>query len=195
MSRLLALGLVAVLVSGAAAGGNPDVRVYIDFDPPNYAHEMVPVPYETFDAYVCMDNVEGGVTTVSFRVTDLVAEYPAVFATQNWTQLFPGQLPLCWPYSEWGSTIHADDCMTEDDGPVLVGYLSYFYLGNGSACLEILDHVGYPRWVVDCADPGEVDYYCVLANGRINGGACPDGDCTQTPLQDGTWGMVKAMYR
>ena len=195
MKWLLVAGLIVLLVSTAHAGSNPDVRIYIDFDPPNYVHGVAPEPYEMFDAYVCMDQVGGGVMTVSFRVTDLMLEYPGMVGTQSWTQLFPGQLPICWPWSDWGSTIYSEECMTEEEGPVLVGYLSYFYLGYGSGCLEILDHADYPRWVVDCGEPGEVDLYCVLAHGSINGGACPDGDCPAVPVADGTWGTIKSMYR
>jgi len=193
MRLLLTVSLALGLVSAACAGGNPNVRTYIDFDPPNYVHEFTTELYTSFEAYVCMDQVDSGVTAVSFRVTNLVQEYPWVVATQSWYQLFPGDLPLYWPWL--GSTIVSTECMTEDEGPVLVGYLSYFCVGDGPACLEILDHSDYPRWVVDCADPCEVDFYCVLANASINGGVCPEGDCSPVPVENGSWGSIKSMYR
>ena len=184
-----------VLVSSAHAGSNPDVRIYIDYAPPNYVHDIAPDLYTSFNAYVCLDQVEGGVICISFRVTDLMAEHPGVVGSQSWTQLFPGDLPIYWPW--WGTTICSTECMKQDDGPVLVGYLTYFYVGynSPSACIEILDHQDYPRWVVDCSDPGEVDYYCVLAHGSINGGVCPQGDCSQVPVQGETWSTIKSMYR
>ena len=84
------------------------------------------------------------------------------------------------------------DCLNWD--PVLVGYVSLFYLG-GACHLEILDHGEYPRWVVDCGDPGEVDEYCVYQNGSIGGALAPAGDCDGTPVEARSWGSIKSMYR
>jgi hypothetical protein len=72
--------------------------------------------------------------------------------------------------------------------------MSIFYLG-GDCSLEIVDHLEYPRWVVDCSDPGEVDYYCVYMNGSIGEAVAPAGDCPGTPVEPATWGSIKAMYR
>ena len=194
MNRLLALGLV-LLACSAHAGGNPDIRIYIDFDPPNYVHEIMPEQYTTFDAYVCLDQVGEGVTCASFRLPDLVEECPGVIATGSWTILMHGDLPICYyPWMYGGTFLCSYECCTAEEEPVLLGYATYFYLG-GSCCLHILDNVEYPRWVVDCRDPGEVDHYCVLANGSINGGECPAGDCSPVPVQGGTWGTIKSLYR
>jgi len=88
MSRLLALGLVAVLAVGAHAGGNEGVRIYIDFDPPNYVHEAYPVPYTLVDAYVCLDTLGDGVSSVSFALLDPAASCPDVIGVATWTSLF-----------------------------------------------------------------------------------------------------------
>jgi hypothetical protein len=45
MRTFLALLMVAALAVPAFAGGNPCVRSYIDFDPPNHLHEYIPMPY------------------------------------------------------------------------------------------------------------------------------------------------------
>ena len=84
MNRLLALGLVVALASGAYAGGNPDVRIYIDFDPTDYVHSIEPLIYTMFDAYVCLDTVVGGVACVSFAMNDPVASCPGVVAAAVW---------------------------------------------------------------------------------------------------------------
>ncbi|MCK4513140.1 hypothetical protein KAW64_15440 [bacterium] len=194
MSRLLTLGLLVLLAPSAFAGANPDVRIYIDFDPPNYVHEFTPELYTQFRAYVCLDSAPGGVTSVSFGVNDLLEEYPGVVGSGAWVNLFPGW-PLPPPTMPGGTTIHASECVTEGQGPILVGYMEYFCIGTGSACLEVLDHWDFQRWVVDCSDPGEVDYYCVLSHGSINGGTCPDGDCEPVPVRDQSWGAVKSLYR
>ena len=83
-------------------------------------------------------------------------------------------------------------CESED--PELVGFVSMFYLG-GSCSIEILDHDEYPRWVVDCDDPWEIDEYCVYMNGSIGGAELPPGDCEFTPVEDASWGAIKSLYR
>ena len=88
----------------------------------------------------------------------------------------------------------SSECMLSEDEPVLVAVVTFFYLG-GSGCLEIRDHEEYPRWVVDCSEPGEVDQYCVLAHGSIGGSPCPDGGCQPAPVQGETWGTIKSLYR
>lgn len=84
--------------------------------------------------------------------------------------------------------------MLEESEPIAAAVVTFFYLG-GSGCLQILDHADYPRWVVDCGQPQEVDQYCVLAHGSIGGLVCPEGDCGAVPVEEGTWGMVKSLYR
>lgn len=94
MNRLLTLGLAVVLAGVAHAGGNPDVRIYVDFDPPNYAHSISPEPYTTVEAYICLDNLGIGFDSVSLGLTDLSAEYPGSCVSPSITYLLPGQLPL-----------------------------------------------------------------------------------------------------
>ena len=194
MSRLLALGLVVVLASVVSAGGNPDVRIYIDFDPPNYVHELpAPTPYTTIHAYVCLDQLDEGVTMLSFRMDDLMEACPGVFAALSFDRLFGSTtIPLGPPWQPGGTTLVSDACRNEDVVPA--GVINLFYLG-GSCCIQILDHSDYPRWVVDCGYPLDFDQYCVLAHGSIGGAPSPDGDCDGVPVQDDTWGTIKSLYR
>jgi hypothetical protein len=90
MKHLLLLGVVLLLASSAYAGGNPGVRIYIDFDPPNYMHAISPEPYSEVEAYVCMDNLGTGMTSVSFASTNLQTEYPGLCDTLSFTRLLPG---------------------------------------------------------------------------------------------------------
>ena len=192
MKRLLVCLLPLLLASAATAAGNPDARIYIDFDPPNYVHECVPELYQTFDAYVCLDSLGEGVTSISFRMNDPTTTCPGVFAPPSWISLFPGGILCPAPWHPNGTTVPSTECLSGD--VVIIGYVPLFYLG-GNCCLEILDHVYFPRWVVDCSDPGEVDYYCVLSNGRVGGAECPDGDCVPVPVKSSTWGAMKSLYR
>jgi hypothetical protein len=66
----------------------------------------------------------------------------------------------------------------------------------GDCCVNILDDPAFPRWVVDCTLPnGLVDFYCVLENGTIGAADCLEGDCDIVPVEDATWGGIKALYR
>ena len=84
MSRLLVVVALVSLACSAHAGGNPDVRIYIDFDPPNYVHEIEPAPYTTIDAYVCLDEIGEGLTAVSFMLSYPPIDCPGVVATAAW---------------------------------------------------------------------------------------------------------------
>ena len=194
MNRLLVLGLVVLLASSAHAGGNPDIRIYIDFDPPDYVHAVQPAQYTTVSAYVCLDQLGEGVKSIAFRTNDLEDDYPGVCAAANFVVLLPGLHGITnIPWWDPGVALTSSECMTEE--PVLIGRLDFFYLG-GSACLEIRDHLEFPRWVVDCAEPvGEVDTYCVLAHGVIGDATCAEGDCVPVPVEEGSWGTIKSLYR
>lgn len=191
MKRMLVVGLVLAVACTAMAGGNPNVKGYISFDAAGaLMHDITPTPFVAFDAYVCFTDVEMGLTTVSFMLSDPTVTCPGAFAPPSFTNLLPGNLAIgAW---NTGVTLASTDCMT---GPtVVVGKLNLFPLGAG-CCLELLDHPDYPRWVVDCNDPGLVDYYCVIAHGNIGGVGCPEGDCGASPVEDTTWGGIKALYR
>ena len=190
MKRLLIVGIVMLVAVSAIAGGNPDVKAYIDFEPPNRVHAFVPAPYQTFDAFVCFGDLDMGLTSASFALTDPLVACPGSFAPPSFTNLLPGDLAIGNVYT--GITLSSTGCEVGPD--VCVGKLTLFYLG-GACCIEILDHPDYPRWVTDCNDPAQVDYYCVLSHGSIGGADCPEGDCVINPVEDATWGGIKALYR
>jgi hypothetical protein len=192
MKRLTLAALVLLWASGALAGGNPDVIAYVDFDPPNRVHECSPVPYETFSAYICLGDLDEGVMAVSFALNDILAEYPGCIAAATLIKMFPGDLVIpCDTWTTTGCTVWSSECLPGPDEPAV--RLDLFYLG-GSCCIEILDHAWYTREVVDCSEPEGIDTYCVLSHGSVGGALCLDGDCP-SPVEDGTWGMVKSFYR
>ena len=195
MKTLLAILVIAALAVTATAGDNPQVNAYISFDPAGDPLQNAVSPATGIvNAYFCLGCVEGGMTVVSFRLNDAVATYPGVVVTQGFVNLLPGDLAIGNPFVG-GVTIASTDCMVTD--PVIVGYSSYYYIA-GAACIEILDHDTYARWVVDCQDPGVEDYYCMAGHGSIGGGLCPDPEecpCGGVPVEDATWGGIKALYR
>ena len=197
MKTLLAILVIAALAVTATAGNNPQVYAYISFDPAGdpLQNAVTPAAYTTVDAYVCLGCVEGGMTVISFGLNNAMVECPGVMATQAFVNLLPGGLMIGDPFDGVGATIASTECMTMD--PVIVGYGSYFYLG-GACCLQIVDHADYPRWVVDCQDPGVQDYYCLAGHGSVGGATCPDPEecpCNGSPVEDATWGGIKALYR
>jgi hypothetical protein len=127
MNCLLTAGLLLLLACSAHAGGNPNVRAYIDFDPPNYVHAINPAPYTTVEAYLCLDNVEEGVTSISFMMQRPDEACPAAFVGASWQNFFPsGIIPMNpWPS---GVTVPSTECMAFD--PLVVGVVTTFYLGG-----------------------------------------------------------------
>jgi hypothetical protein len=185
--------LILALAVSAFAGGNPDVQIYISFDQSGaggLVHDTVMEPMVGFNAYVCITELDQGLTGVSFALTDVLTDYPGLFMVASFTNLL--DVPVGDIFT--GISLASSTCRTEE--VVVVGYLFLFPSAAGDLCLEIKDHPDFPRWVVDCTLPdAELDFYCVLSHGTIGGGQCPEGDCPDTPIEEDTWGGIKALYR
>ena len=87
MKRLLVGALLVAIAGSASAGGNPDVRIYVDFDPPNYVHEFTPDLYTITEAHICMDMIGEGLSSVSFRMEDPLSVCPGTMAPPSFTYL------------------------------------------------------------------------------------------------------------
>ena len=194
MKRLLVVGMVLAVASLAFAGGNPEVQIYISFDQTGAGaleHSYTMVPGTFFNAYVCVTGLDMGFTGVSFALTDLNTENPGMFA---FPPVFSTPFETQAGNVYTGISVATGTCRTEE--VVIVGQLSMLPSTAGDVCLEIKDYPAFPRWVVDCHQPyGEVDFYCVLQHGTLGGGPCPDGDCEINPVEDATWGSIKALYK
>ena len=193
MRTILALLMVAALCVPAFAGGNPNVKAYVSFDQSGaggLVHNYTMTQYVGFNAYFCFSDLDMGLTVVSFMINNPLAECPGLFASQSFTNLL--DIIVGDPFT--GMSLASTTCRP---GPVeVVGYLNLFPIAVGDCCVVILDDPDFPRWVVDCTLPnGEVDFYCVLENGTIGAGDCPAGDCDIVPVEDATWGGIKALYR
>jgi len=129
---------VLVLVAGTAVA-NPIVGewLYIDFDPPNFAHRADPPIYTSVDAYLMLDltySGEPGFASVSFRL-DVT---PGMSSPPAFTNLLPGDLAIGnW---ETGITVASTECITTF--PAQVAVLTLFYLGvPGDVSVLLLLHV------------------------------------------------------
>jgi hypothetical protein len=92
---------------------------------------------------------------------------------------------------ENGITVVNPDCW--DTWPVTLGYLSLFYLGN-PGLVEIVPHVDNGHSYITCGDPGEVIDYCYVLHGGIGMQPYETTYCG-SPVENITWGAVKALYR
>ena len=194
MKRILIVGMVLAIASMAFAGGNPNVKAYVSFDQTGGGapeHNYVMTQYVGFNAYFCFTDLDMGLTTVSFMINNPTADCPGLFASQAFTNLL--DIIVGDPYT--GMSLASTTC--RNTPVVVVGYLNLFPVAvTGDCCVVILDDPDFPRWVVDCTQPnGLVDFYCVLENGTIGAADCPPGDCGASPVEDATWGGIKALYR
>ncbi len=191
--RVIAIAVSVLVLVAGTAGANPIVGewLYIDFDPPNFVHRADPPIYTAVDAYLMLDltySGEPGFTAVSFRL-DVT---PGVSSPPVFTNLLPGDVAI----GDWetGITLASTECITSF--PAQIAVLSLYYLGTPGD-VAIYDHPEYPRWVVDCQDPGMDFYYCVYSFGGV--GKDPDvgpfGDCGGSPVEDISWTAIKSLYR
>lgn len=173
MRALTVFLITAAVVATANAGGNPEVRCYVDFDPPNKMHMISPEAGTTVDAYICLDALEMGVTCLSFRLTDVMSQCPGVFSSHSFENLLLGGITVGDPFSYSGVTVCGTECAGPGGVCVAVVHLEYV---DGECCIEIEDHGDFPRWVVDCNDPGQLDYYEIGWHGSVGGACCPLGE-------------------
>ena len=186
MRTLLAFLLVVAIAVPAFAGDNPSVRLYVDFDPGMYIHRVDPAMYTAFDAYFMLDCFTG-ITGVSFMVSNT----PGMSSPAAYEPLLPGGLAIGG--FETGVTVVSSECVVVEPVAVAVGH--YFYL-NLPGDIMIVDHPDFPRWVVDCND--QVDPYCVFMHGGVAKDAIvgdPGCDGVINPVENSSWGGIKALYR
>ena len=200
MRMILAFLMVAALCVPAFAGGNPDVQLYISFDQSGLGgetHTFTTAPYVYFGAYLCVKELGEGFTSVSFAITDVNSLFPP--GTFQFAPTFtptPGMFNTSVGDAFTGITLASGTCITGD--PVVIGSMAFLPTAVIDFCLEIKNYPAFPRWVTDCAEPDAlIDFYCVLSHGTVGVPVppCPDPDCPTSPLEDATWGNIKALYR
>jgi len=200
---LIAIAIAAFCLPAFAQGGNEGAKLFISFEIPvdnaGVVSSVYPAQYETFDAYLGATDLGVGMQGISFKMNDVLVDFPGVFSPPTFTNLLPGDLAIGNYLT--GITLASTDCMNADVGreyidPVIFAKLTLFYLG-GAADVKILDHPEYPRWILNCEDPAVVDFYCIWTHGGVGKEALlGDAECIgNTPVQDATWGAIKSLYR
>jgi len=164
----------------------------IDFSGTASSYEQIvnradPPLYVSFDAYVAIiepvSQGSGGFRNVSF---ELDVSPAGVLAPPSFENLLPGDLAIgSW---DTGITLSSPECVQSGGEVVYIARLGLFYLG-GACDILIRDHPEFPRWVVNCADPGEVAEYVVGNHGGVW------KEPASTPVKATSWGAIKALYR
>ncbi len=187
--RTAIVSLLIVVLGAGITLANPILseNIYIDFDPPHYDHRIDPEPYTPFDAYIMVETFfEGpGFAAISFTL----ALTPGMSASTSLEILLPGYTVL--GEYETGITLTSTDCVTSDMQPMAIAVLHCVYTGMPGD-IEIGYHPEFPGWIVLCDDNLEV--FCILSHGGV--GKQPlAGDCGGNPVEDVSWGAIKALYR
>jgi len=147
-----------------------------------------PQQYTEFDAYIGMYVVGDTPATDGFTAVSFALQFTPellVVPSTSFDALLPGSMHIgSW---EDGITVIGDGCAGGQYEVSYLGCVEVFYLG-GSGDIQIIDHPGYPKWVVDCDDPGAVHEYEVGSQGGV-------WQLPSTPVEARSWGAIKALYR
>jgi hypothetical protein len=194
-TTLLSLLLIALIAGAAFAAENPDIRIFLDADPPNLVHRVDPVASGTFDVYVVLDCFGNGSNGGTRGTAFLLVRTFQGFKLSQTSQL--GGLDFGDAEIDGWTIAAGADCVYPDaDGIVIVGIINYLYLGVPGT-LDLMPHPGTGRSVLDC-DFAEDDEFCVFANFGVGVDPNPgEGECTCTPapVEEETWGGIKGLYR
>jgi hypothetical protein len=77
MVRIAMILSVFLLATAAHAGGNPNVTIYACADwTGEPVHSIETMPYTTCSMYICLGSLEGSVSGMALRLTNLEEEYP-----------------------------------------------------------------------------------------------------------------------
>jgi hypothetical protein len=185
--------MVLAMAVPAFAGQNPNIRAFISFAPtcPDPYVHRTEVCSGLVNCYFVLDNFgpDGGMRQVSmtWTTTGFGMAFAAVYN-------LPGAQVIGGPDNQTGVgwVVSGDSCVYPNEcGIVVVLNQPYFVTGPGT--ITITPNPVDGTLVTDC--DFDADFYCVLANG----GLCmdpPAGDCPPpSPVEDSTWGSIKALYR
>jgi len=191
------VALVALSVAPLMAGQNENCKAFMDVagatDNAGVVTRIDPDAFSLFSVYLgltdCGSGAGEGVKSVSFALT----YPPGMASTAIYENLLPGGLAI----GDWetGVTLAGSGCL---EGPFLIfGVARYIYTGVPGTIVWT-DHPQFPRRVEDCSEPTtQTDFFCVWTNCGV-GQDAPAGEagCTpNTPVEQSSWGAIKALYR
>ncbi len=161
MKRTMIVLVALTLAAVAVAGQNPDVRLYIDFDPPNYVHELrAPAVGDTIRLCVVADSLGSdpgdGLWGAAFRVTrDFGGTYLGAV-----NLLDPATAPIGDPESVDGIALASGgNCI--EGSVVPIAELTYLYDGT----------------------PGTISLLPHSSDGAVTEGGADASSATQAPIR------------
>ncbi len=191
---IIAVAILALSVP-AFAGQNPDIGMYLvtgsDGTGDNYIE-----PVSTFNIYVCFDGFGpgGGMLGASFMFDRTFSGFKLAQ-----TNLLGGLDFGDVETAGWAITSGAD-CAMPVGGVVVAATVQYLYQGTPGT-ITVGPHPVDGMAVADCNN--DLDFFCVhsIAAQGVSGNfgvfmPAPDGTCEPiTPVEDSSWGAIKALYR
>lgn len=199
MKTLIIALVVLVMAVPAFAGQNPNLGIYLDLDTgtPEGENYVCPAPNATFDVYVCFDGFgdNGGMLGAALMFDRTFGGFKL---TQ--TNLLAGLSFGDVEVDGWALTNGADCAYPDANGVLVAGVCQYLYLG-APGTITIVDHPVDANTAADCNN--DLDYWCVhsVESHGVSGnlGVCidaPDGNCEPlSPVEESSWGTIKALYR
>jgi hypothetical protein len=196
MRALLFVSLALLTATTAFAGQNPNITMYVDFDPPNYDFRGDPTANSTIDVYLCCDTFGPG---GALRGVSLVLDFTCsgfVAGAADVTVLHPNaQTVIGGPDNLTnGWVVAAPVCVYPSAaGIVTVARIPWFYLGTPGDIVLLPSPVD-GKATVDCNN--DLDFFCVYSNGGMGQDPSVPGDAgCHTPVEEQSWGAIKALYR
>ena len=199
MRILVALVVVGLLAMPALAGQNPDIRLFITFTEGQYDN-YIEAPAQYQNIYTCADCLS---RTEGEGLWGVAWMFERTFGGTHLatTNLLNGTItPIGNP--DTGVAVASGGlCINSDPpGTGIVCLASHLYLYTTPGTVSLVGHPTDGNVAADCDNV--LDEWCVYQNGALGAGQVPpdgDPDCQEcpepNPVEDATWGTIKAMYR
>jgi len=197
MKRLLIALAVLALAIPAVAGQNPHIAIYMVDSATGVGNNyLCPAPYVPFNVYVCFDRfgTGGGMLGCAFSYARNFGGFKLSF------QNLLGGLMIGDPEIAPGVALTSGANPVYPTGGIVVAATAqYMYSGAPAGFIQFGPHGTDGAVVADANNM--LDVWCIrsilLSGASGNYGVCatqPDGDCT-SPVEESSWGSIKALYR
>jgi hypothetical protein len=191
MKYALMLVVVAMAFGTAFAAENPNISLWLDADPPNAVTRVDPSIGGTFTVSIVMDcfSETGGTRGIGLLGVRTFSGFKL-----SQTNMLGGLDFGDFEVDGWTLAAGAE-CVYPTGGIVVAGELEYLYQGDPGT-ITLAPHPGTGRNTLDC-DFLEDDQFCI-AGGLGVGMEAPGNDegcLCDSPVEEATWGAIKAFYR